>query len=273
MKSTILFSIYLFACVRYIIDWALMEEESSSSVLGIVRDTSGFDNRNKDIIRVVVQNLQKQKHLASNLIQQYQPDILLAQEINLSSEPKWFQESSVHFTSRNGYGTAIYLHGTTNPDHKSSLTNIQHVESPHAEVGGFIRKKTILATQKVTIQSNVTKSIQWISFHGYNGQPLQTKVSYLVDHVRAVLMKLDNSTISIFAGDFNTWTQDHVVAVTSALKEAGFRHERSWRYPGRDVPLDHVFLKGDDVAIKDLTVFQSKSDHLGALLTLSVDGN
>ena len=37
-------------------------------------------------MKVLIQNLQKQSGLATDLIQQYEPDVMLAQEINISSE-------------------------------------------------------------------------------------------------------------------------------------------------------------------------------------------
>jgi endonuclease/exonuclease/phosphatase (EEP) superfamily protein YafD len=213
---------------------------------------------------VLVQNLQKQTHLASDLIIQYQPLILLAQEVNLSSESASFAEEAVAFTSRSGYGTAIYSHTTT-----ARLSNVHRVESPHAEMGGFIRKKTIIATTCIDDdgKNNQTTVVQWISFHGYNGQPFK-KSSYLVDHIRAVLDLIDEDN-AVFAGDFNTWSQAHLDAITIPLEDAGFRHALSWKYPGREFPLDHVFLKGS-VTIQDSTIFPSESDHLGALLVLSV---
>jgi hypothetical protein len=169
------------------------------------------------------------------------------------------------------------------------LTNIRRVDSPHAETGGFIRKKTIIATLHciITSGSNSTKqprSIQFVSFHGYNGQPFK-KVSFLVDHVQAVLDVLDSSdsdvetndnnsadddddaAAAVFAGDFNTWSQAHLDAVQVPLQRAGFRHVLSWPYPGRDdFALDHVFIRGRSIQVQaDWSIFQNASDHQGAL--------
>jgi len=200
--------------------------------------------------RVVIQNLQKQTQLASDLVAQYQPDILLAQEVNLSSESESFTEQAVAFTSRNGFGTAVYSAD------QNRLSSIHRVESPHSETGGFIRKKTIIATTQIG-----DHPVQFVSFHGYNGQPFK-KVSFLVDHVRAVLEVIHEDN-AVFAGDFNTWSQSHLNAIRVPLEEAGFRHALSWEYP------DHLFLKGS-LTVTESNIFPSKSDHLGSLLTLSI---
>jgi endonuclease/exonuclease/phosphatase (EEP) superfamily protein YafD len=77
---------------------------------------------------------------------------------------------------------------------------------------------------------------------------------------------------TIFAGDFNTWTQRHLDAVTTKLEEAGFHLAFSWPYPGRDIALDHVFLRGDGIQLVNTRVFSSKSDHQGVLLELQLQG-
>ena len=241
-----------------------MEEEPNRS--------SGGDRRIE--VRIVVQNLQKQAHLASDLISQYNPDFLLAQEINLFSEETDNNFSEANFVSRNGYGTAIFR----SSQQQEPLSCLRRVESPHAEIGGFIRKKTTLATAHIRLGQEeedgpMMLAVQMVSFHGYNGQPFKN-VSYLVDHVQAVLKEIDEDC-AIFAGDFNTWTPEHLQGIRLPLEAAGFRHVLSWPYPGRDFPLDHVFVKGfhhHHVQLENSTIFQSKSDHQGALLTLSFAG-
>jgi endonuclease/exonuclease/phosphatase (EEP) superfamily protein YafD len=211
-------------------------------------------------MRIIVQNLQKQPSLATDLVKQFQPDMMLLQEINLYSEDN--QPSfSAHFVSdKRGFGTAI-CSNTTIP------TNVRHVPSPHAELGGFIYKKTVVAD---------CMGLQLVSFHGYNGQPSKN-VQKLVDHVAAVLAVVDSTTTAmptIFAGDFNTWTQRHLDAITTKLEEAGFYLAFSWPYPGREqlTALDHVFLRGDSIQLVNTRVFSSKSDHQGVLLELLLQG-
>jgi endonuclease/exonuclease/phosphatase family metal-dependent hydrolase len=247
---------------------------------------------NTSIMRIVVQNLQKQSHLGTDIImsEQYKPDVLLAQEINVSTEDaKLFVEGATAATNvskRLGYGTAIHVNSKNNNDNddgRYSLTNIRRVDSPHAETGGFIRKKTIIATLTSTSGSSSTtgkpRGIQFVSFHGYNGQPF-TRISYLVDHVQAVLDVLDrdfegdaSSNEAVFAGDFNTWSQAHLDAIQAPLQRAGFRLALSWPYPGRDFALDHVFIRGRCIQLQDWSIFQNASDHQGALLTLALSKN
>jgi endonuclease/exonuclease/phosphatase family metal-dependent hydrolase len=196
-------------------------------------------------MKVLVQNLQKRSALATELINKHDPDVMLAQEINLSSETHTFQASNV---SSLGYGTAISC--------KDSVTDIKLVSAPYAEFGGFVHKKTTVAT--------TTKLIQFVSFHGYNGQPFKN-IENLVEHVRAVLSVLSPGP-SVFAGDFNTWSQAHLDAVKASLEKEGFHLAYSWPYPGRDFPLDHAFLRG--VRLENSSHYECASDHLGAILEL-----
>lgn len=199
-------------------------------------------------VRVLVQNLQKRPALATTLIKEHAPDVMLAQEINLPSEDRAFQASNV---SSMGYGTAIFSNGEVN--------HVKQVNSPHAEIGGFIRKKTTVAT---------VNSVQFVSFHGYNGQPWKN-VEKLTAHVQAVLDVLSPGP-AIFAGDFNTWSQGHLDAVKAVMENSGFVLAYSWPYPGRNFPLDHAFLRG--TTLKSSGNYECASDHRGAILEISIDG-
>lgn len=208
-------------------------------------------------MKVLVQNLQKRPGLASELASRQQPDVMLAQEISWSTEDEdSFRRRSVCYTSSaTGYGTAIYS--------VNALKDVRHVRAPQAEFGGLIHKKTVVA---------VSKGIQFVSFHGYNGQPFK-QVSHLVDHVLAVLAVLPSgdNIPTVFAGDFNTWSKEHLDAITIPLSQAGFTYACSWPYPGRSFPLDHVFLRC--VKLISYSVYKCASDHQGAILDLAVDAS
>ena len=107
---------------------------------------------------VLIQNLQKRNRLATELYDKYHPDIMLVQEINLDSETHPFP---AYNTSSMEYGTAI------SSSSKYELCDITKVQSPHSEIGGFIKKKTTIAT------IHAKSSIEFVSFHGYNGHPFQ----------------------------------------------------------------------------------------------------
>ena len=274
-------------------------------------------------MKVIIQNLHKEKHLASDLATKYDhPDIMLLQEINLYSEDVAINDDDcrypydcAHNTSKFGYGTAIYAKknpttatstatngaaaaatttvNTGQTRESRTLSNIRYVDSPHAETGGFIYKKTVIATYNYTSKNadgggETRNQIELISFHGYNGQPLKS-VTKLVDHVKAVLEEVrvknrnpnksnNNKQQSatnipaIFGGDFNTWTRRHINAVSDVLRDAGFTLLYSWPYPGRRAPLDHLFVRGDiitnNVNKSDITVFSNASDHNGIVFEI-----
>ena len=270
-------------------------------------------------MKVIIQNLHKEQHLASDLATKYDPDIMLLQEINLYSEDVAITDHDcsypydcAHNTSKFGYGTAIYAKKKTSTSSNSSdtttngaadaaaattvntgetresrtLSNIRFVDSPHAETGGFIYKKTVIATYNYSTSTakndggeETRNQIEIISFHGYNGQPLRS-VNKLVDHVKAVLeeVRVNNnkqqSTMipAIFGGDFNTWTRKHINAVSDVLRDAGFTLLYSWPYPNRRAPLDHLFVRGDiitdNVNKSDITVFSNASDHNGVVFEI-----
>lgn len=199
-------------------------------------------------MKVIIQNLQKRKGLATSLIERFDPDVFLAQEIHLDSEAILHSEhlSIAHTTSKRGFGTAILA--------KGALSEVQGVTSPHAELGGFIRKKTTLAR---------AGDVRFVSFHGYNGTPLRN-VDKLRAHVAAVLDRVPESVPAVFGGDWNSWTQAHLDAISALLEPRGFVLAYSWPYPGREQPLDHVFLRG--LTLASASHFPSASDHLGALL-------
>lgn len=267
-------------------------------------------------MKVLVQNLQKKSGLGTRELRgQYDPDVLLAQEINLRTEDRALFPA-INVSSVGGFGTAIGLGVRQNG---ATCTDVRQVSSPYAELGGFIRKKTTVATVALVVRKNTGDicsnshrdgqlisnrgeeddcdnagdndndndnvndngndigTVQLVSFHGYNGQPLQN-ISKLVAHVDAVLAVLPPPTTNngdggsdppipvLFAGDFNTWTQAHLDAVESRLGAAGFRRACSWPYPGRECALDHVFVRG--MELEGAEFYRNESDHGGAFLEL-----
>ncbi|CAM9464740.1 unnamed protein product [Ectocarpus fasciculatus] len=234
-------------CLRSVRQRKKLEQEKKVLQRGGMVDQEQQAKAVKVVMKVVVQNLEKKAGLATRLVEQYQPDILLAQELNRSSE----QIDTVSNLSRLGFGTGIYSRA-------AAITNVRRVTSPHAEIGGFVFKKTLVAD---------CAGVQFVSFHGYNGQPMR-RIGKLVDHVNAVMSVLDVDRPCLFAGDFNTWSQAHIDATTSVLRDAGFVLGCSWPYPGRDLPLDHAFVRG--VQLESSFSYGCESDHNGAVLEIGL---
>ena len=231
------------------------------------------DNDNKffvsSIMKVLVQNLQKRNGLASSLDVTYTPDILLVQEIYLQGESLPFKANNV---SRMGYGTAIGVGSGCELSPPLKLTHVQRVDSPYAEFGGLIHKKTTLARVELpSKQSTGLVTVQLVSFHGYNGQPFQN-IEKLIAHIDAVLKKIQesnsNNMPALFAGDFNSWSKEHIDAVTKRMESDGFQLVYSWPYPNRELPLDHAFVRG--LALRNSQNYECSSDHRGALLEFDV---
>jgi endonuclease/exonuclease/phosphatase family metal-dependent hydrolase len=236
-------------------------------------------------MRILIQNLQKRDGLATELFNKHDPDVMLCQEINLPSESCHFQQANN--VSSMGFGTAIAIGSKLVNTNANLSTRTIRVQSPYAEFGGLIHKKT-------TVTCIIVNSIpvQFVSFHGYNGQPFKN-VSKLVAHVEAVLAKMkthpcgddddnnddsgnsdnnnDNAGPAVFAGDFNTWSQEHLDQCKQILQNAGFHLAYSWPYPGREqkTPLDHVFVR--DLELKKSEYFTCLSDHKGAIVELDLN--
>jgi len=217
-------------------------------------------------MKIVVQNLQKRSGLASRLIEENDPDIFLAQEINLLSEKEEYEFDKACYTTDIWYGFGYYRHGTAmyarkNSDGESPISNVRRVECPHSEFAWMVTKKTTIA------DINIGGVVQYVTFHGFNNMPFRN-VQKLVDHVRAVIEVLRPTGPAMFAGDFNTWDQVYLDAVKAELEPHGFLLVYSWEYPTRDFPLDHVFVRG--LVIRTAASFASESDHLGAILEIDV---
>lgn len=201
-------------------------------------------------MKILVQNLQKRFHLGSDLIDREEPDVMLAQELFPWTERRDFVTHLAYF----GCGTGLYY-----AKGRDKVENPRQVDAPHAEVGGFVWKKTIVAT---------IEGIDFVSMHAYNGFPFKS-IAKLLDHVRAVIKVLSSSGPAVFAGDFNTWSEEHLRAVQEVLGELGFRLVFSWTYPSRpNLTLDHVFVR--DVHASAFSIVHSPSDHAGCLFRIEV---
>lgn len=134
-------------------------------------------------MKVLIQNLQKRSGLATDLLNEHDPDVMLAQEISITYERNHYDDKYyAHNTSSLGYGTAIYSKG-------HDIRKVKLVEAPCSEFVGTIRKKTTIATC-------TSHYIQFVSLHGYNGTPFRTtSTAKLVAHVQLCWMFLTQSVL------------------------------------------------------------------------------
>ena len=87
-----------------------------------------------------------------------------------------------------------------------------------------------------------------------------------------------DSSYVVVGGDFNTVTQRGVRALEEAMGLADLERistdlDRSFRRGGRDIPLDHVFAKGFDVAASGVARSAVASDHLPLWVEISWTAN
>lgn len=202
-------------------------------------------------IKVVVQNLHKRYALATELIKEHDPDIMLTQAMILPSEAPVFNDAN-NVSSPLGYGTGIY-------GGVYEMTDVKKVDAAHSESILKTHKRTTVATMK---------SVQFVSFHGYEAKSWKN-VEKLLEHIRAVLNVLTPGPV-LFAGDFNTLTNNHVEAVKEVMENAGFELAYSWPYKGAGSPLDHAFVRG--LTLVSSSNYVCASDHRGAVLEISMKG-
>lgn len=203
-------------------------------------------------MKIYVQNLQKQ-NLVPTILEEHKPDVALFSEwvetpeaIYGEASHKYFVDVAKSFKKKDrSIGTAIYS--------KDPEAIEQTVLSPHADFRAQFWKGTI---KKATAIATLANGLTVVSFHGYNGWP-RHNVQKLIDHVRAVLDVIPTGPC-VFAGDFNTFTNEHHSAVFNVMFEAGFSLRTSAPYDKKKV-LDLVYARGCTTQL--LKIGRNESDH------------
>ena len=85
------------------------QEEAELPCAATVLATATPPDSATPVRKVAVQNLEKQRGLATKLVRELAPDVLLAQEISLDTEEDALFPA--HHVSPSGYGTAVYGRG------------------------------------------------------------------------------------------------------------------------------------------------------------------
>jgi endonuclease/exonuclease/phosphatase (EEP) superfamily protein YafD len=95
---------------------------------------------------------------------------------------------------------------------------------------------------KATSIAHLESGITLVSFHGFNGTFQGRRVEDLIEHVDSVRNRLENAGPVVWAGDFNTFTEDHVTALEEYMRKSGFSMDISVPYNFMRT-LDFVFTR------------------------------
>lgn len=145
-------------------------------------------------------------------------------EMTSSSSSSYSRWEAISFDDR--YGTAIFS--------RDELTNVYSVSSPHPDYrlnvwkGMTVSKCTAIATLR-------HDGLTVVSFHGYNGTFQGRDPEKLVAHIDAVLRTIDRTKPCVFAGDFNTFGNEHCQAVSDIMSEYDFKCDIQVPYEGSKI--------------------------------------
>jgi len=96
---------------------------------------------------------------------------------------------------------------------------------------------------KATAIALLVSGLTVVSFHGYNGTFQGRKVEDLMGHIDVVMGSLQNTDGPVvWAGDFNTFTAEHLQAVDDYMTAAGFCCDLRVPYDSKKT-LDLVFTR------------------------------
>ena len=227
---------------------------------------------NKDGFNVLIWNIYKGQRLDwrktfSKLKQEM--DILILQEAFVGEKTtKDWQGEQFHFYFAPTFQTSEYKTGVATLS-KIPSTRIQSFYSEEKEPVINTAKAILLSLFKIENDSN---ELAVINIHGLNfvtANALKKQIS--------VLNKIlaNHQGPIIFAGDFNTWTQEKTDVVQSLLLKKyqlnEIQFEKDHRTKVFSFPLDRLFIKGLKVIDKKTLRLEEASDHNGIFVRLKLN--
>lgn len=197
-------------------------------------------------------NLQK-KGLVSWALRAFNPDFALFQEHwLLPNRDACFPNYEVHHTislTKKGSpcGTAVYAKD-------GDVVNVMNIATSQKEF--FIKaRKTATAVQMFDKE---TGKLFWLmSVHGYNGWPTHNVTKFALS-IAEFIRALPPNEPAIIAGDFNTFTEEHLAALNVEMVALGFSRRISIPYDKKKT-LDHVYTRGATASL--ITSGHDESDH------------
>jgi endonuclease/exonuclease/phosphatase (EEP) superfamily protein YafD len=196
-------------------------------------------------MRVLCWNLEK-RGLVKWALDTFNPDIALFQEHwqkenQVHRAPGYFVKHTESYLKKNSpCGTACY---SRNP--------VQAWESV------VTKQKEFFISMRKTMCAVKVNGVWFMSVHVYNGWPFKS-VRKMTDCIYEFATSIPRNEPAVIAGDFNTWTEEHLDAAYFTLSRLGFTKEMSIPFDKKKT-LDHVFSRG--VRAKKVTSDFDESDH------------
>ena len=207
---------------------------------------------NQKYMRIITWNLQK-KGLAPWSLQTFNPDFALFQEhwLKPNFNPKYFSWAVFSTESLrkkdSPCGTSIYA-----KDH--TAVDVLRLTTTQKEF--FIKaRKTATAVRFIDFQTN--KEFYLMSVHAYNGWPRHDVTKFALC-IAEFLRALPHDKPALIAGDFNTFTKEHLDALNEEMVSQGFSRAISIPYDSKKT-LDHVYVRGMQARL--ITSGHDASDH------------
>jgi endonuclease/exonuclease/phosphatase family metal-dependent hydrolase len=231
----------------------------------------GYAEPEKKIIKVVSYNIDLCKKIKdiSKFLQENQllsnADIICLQEMNLEG---------IEFLSKAlGYNYVYYpsaIHPGNHKDFGQAILSKWPIKEDQKILLPFSFKDRYIKIQKCAIGAVVVINNQEVSvFSVHLGVMISpTDRKKQTQAVIAAINPADDKCI--IAGDFNTYAQIHIQAVTQALENAGFNlatKNTGWTYKywyllNHKTALDYIFYKGLELIKAGKISDRSRSDHL-----------
>ncbi len=188
------------------------------------------------------------------IINTYNPDIILFQEFNANSEFNAVLENS-------GYLGIVFAPNLSmcDPNYYSGVSTVSQIR-PHASSSLLsngrepftLTPKAVLFTEYLLVPSE--EFLLVVNIHSLNFNIGTTDFRDQLEQAAKVMVKHKGPVI--FAGDFNSWSEKRMNVLLKITKEAGlvsvnFGMENQFISSAFSLPLDHIFFNADFLILEN----------------------
>jgi hypothetical protein len=249
---------------------------SSSSSSAAPSSFIGTDRQqNQKSLRVICWNLEKRSELIDWVFRNKQPHVALFQEwvgqaltddqhssqVSLSSGVRRITVGTSSLSMDIGVAASFEVNGGV-AGTSIMAPKITKFCSAMAPKGDYRLQFWKGMIHKATSIAQLDCGLTMISFHGYNGTFQGRQVDDLIDHVDSVMKVMKTLPNPdgpvVWAGDFNSFTFDHVIALEKFMFAAGFNCDWKVPYDSKKI-LDFVFTR--QCSVKPVESGTYMSDH------------